>query len=363
MLRVVQWATGPVGRHAVAAVVSHPDLELVGCFAHDPAKAGQDAGDLAGIGPVGVIATADREEIFALQADCVLFMAQGDADPTTAIDTICLLLESGKNVVSTAVTPLIYPAAMGDEVVKRLEVACARGGVSFHATGIEPGWASEVLPLAISGLLRTVESMVVQEIIDYASYDNAFMLFDVMGFGHAPDSTGYLAVDPSLLGSVFKAPIMLVADALGATIEDWVFDRQVWPATEPFEIAAGRIEAGTTAALRFGATAIIDGRPALTVEHVTRLRPDAAPDWPTERGWRVIVEGAPSMVVQAKVAVNGEDETDQGCLGTAMHAVHAVAPVCAAAPGIRTFLDLPTIVGRHVLRRVPASSTTERGAP
>ena len=57
------------------------------------------------------------------------------------------------------------------------------------------------------------------------------------------------------------------------------------------------------------------------------------------------------MVLEAKIAVNGEDENEQGCLGTAMHAVHAVAPVCAAAPGIKTFLDLPTIMGRHVLRR------------
>ena len=55
------------------------------------------------------------------------------------------------------------------------------------------------------------------------------------------------------------------------------------------------------------------------------------------------------MVLESKIATHGEDETDQGCLGTAMHAVHAIAPVCAAAPGIRTFLDLPMITGRGVL--------------
>jgi 2,4-diaminopentanoate dehydrogenase len=363
-LRVVLWATGPVGRHAAAAVVDHPDLELVGCYVYDPAKVGKDVGDLCGFAPIGVTATSDRDEILALEADCVLYLAQGDADPAGALDNICALLASGKNVVSTAVTPLIYPAAMGDEIVKQLEDACEVGGSSFHATGIEPGWASEVLPLAISGLLRDVESMVVQEIIDYSTYDNSFMLFDVMGFGHAPDSTDYFAADPSLLGSVFKAPIMLVAEALGAEIEDWIFDRDVWLAPDAFDIAAGRVEAGTTAALRFGASAIIQGRRALTVEHITRLRPDAAPDWPAERGWRVTVQGTPSMLVEAKVAINGEDEADQGCLGTAMHAVHALMPVCAAEPGIRTFRDLPQIVGRHVftaLRTTP--SPAEKGAP
>ncbi len=87
----------------------------------------------------------------------------------------------------------------------------------------------------------------------------------------------------------------------------------------------------------------------MTVEHITRLGPEQAPDWPNGRGWKVTVEGQPSMVLESRIAIHDEDDTDQGCLGTAMHAVHAIAPVCAADPGVRTFLDLPTIVGRGVL--------------
>ena len=351
MLRVVQWATGPVGRHALKALLDHPDLEPVAVYVYSKDKVGRDAGEICGIGPVGLTATDDRDEILALDADCVLYMAQGDANPAPALDDICALLASGKNVVSTALTPLIYPASMGPQVVDRLEKACAEGGATFHATGIEPGWASEVLPLAISGILGRVDSLMVQELLDYSTYDNAFMLFDVMGFGRAPDAKDVIGADPAVLGSVFRAPLMLVAEGLGATIDDFAFDRQVWLAEESFDVAAGRIEVGTVAALRFSATAIVDGRRALAVEHITRLRPDAAPDWPSGRGWKVTVEGVPSMVLEAKIAVKGEDENDQGCLGTAMHAVHAIAPVCAAAPGIKTFLDLPTIVGRHVLRR------------
>lgn len=348
-LRIVQWATGPVGRHAVRAVVDHPDLEIVGCYAYDPQKQGRDVGDLAGIEPIGVIATGERDEILALDADCVLYMAQGDADPVGALDNICALLRSGKNVISTAVTPLIYPAAMGPDVVDQLVAACGEGNASFHGTGIEPGWAAEVLPLAVSGLWRRAESLTVQEILDYASYDNSFMLFDVMGFGHAPESTAFFAADPAVLGSAFTAPLMLVAEALGTKVEEFRYHREVSLAPETFAIAAGKIEAGTTAAMRFGTTAIIDGREAMTVEHVTRLREDIAPDWPTGRGWKLTVEGLPSMVVEATIAVQGEDENDQACLATAMHAIHAVRPVCAAEPGIRTFADLPMIVGRHTL--------------
>jgi 2,4-diaminopentanoate dehydrogenase len=348
MLRVVQWATGAVGRHAVAAVAAHPDLELAGALVYAEDKAGRDVGELCGIGPVGVRATRDREEILALDADCVLYMPQGEMNPEGALDDICALLAAGKNVISTAVTALIYPASAGPGVAERLEKACSEGRSSFHATGIEPGWAAEVLPLAMSGLFRRVDTLLVQELLDYSSYDSALMLFDIMGFGRPPGA-GAPADDPALLGSAFHAPLMLVADALGAAIDHFDYGRQVALAAEGFDISAGHISAGTVAAQRFSATAVIGGRGALTVEHITRLSEDAAPDWPRGRGWKVAVEGRPSMVLEAKIAVHGEDENDQGCLGTAMHAVHAVVPVCAAPPGIRTFLDLPTIIGRHTL--------------
>jgi 2,4-diaminopentanoate dehydrogenase len=138
MLRVIQWATGSVGRHAVAAVHEHPDLELAGALVYSDAKAGRDVGDICGIGPVGVTTTTDPDEIAALDADCVLYMPQGEMNPMGAVDDICRLLASGKNVVSTAVTGLIYPRSLGDKVVDKLESACAEGQTSFHATGIEP---------------------------------------------------------------------------------------------------------------------------------------------------------------------------------------------------------------------------------
>ena len=348
MLRVIQWDTGSVGKHAVAAVHAHRDLELVGALVYSDAKAGRDVGDICGIGDIGVAATADRDEIVALDADCVLYMPQGEMNPMGAVDDICRLLASGKNVVSTAVTGLIYPLSMGQRVVDKLEAACAQGSSSFHATGIEPGWAAEVLPLTMSGLFQRIDTLLVQELMDYSTYDSPEMMFDIMGFGKRPDEAVPMA-DPALAGLTFKAPLMLLADGLGATIDDFVFDRQVAVAAEAFDIKSGRIEAGTVSAQRFSYTAVVNGRPALTIEHITRLGDDQAPDWPAGRGWHVTVEGNPSMELRSCIATYGEDETEQGCLGTAMHAVHAIAPVCAAAPGIRTFLDLPMIAGRGVL--------------
>ena len=354
MHSVIQWATGAVGRHAAAAVIDHPELELVGALVYSEDKDGRDVGELVGVelgrvGPIGVTATRDKAAILALDADCVIHAPQGEMDPAGTLDDICDLLASGKNVVSTAVTAHIYPKSAGPTVVDRLEAACRDGGTSFHGTGIEPGWAAEVLPLTMSGLFRRIDSILVQELLDYSSYASRDMLVDIMGFGQAPDAAVPMA-DAALVTPTFRAPLMLVADGLGATIDDVTFRRAVAVADEGFDVAAGRIEAGTVSAQRFACSAIVDGREAITVEHITRLRADQAPDWPTGRGWRVAIEGSPSMELEARIAVHGEDENDQGCLGTAMHAVHAIAPVCAADPGIATFLDLPMIIGRHTLR-------------
>jgi NAD(P)-dependent dehydrogenase (short-subunit alcohol dehydrogenase family) len=140
-------------------------------------------------------------------------------NPMGALDDICALLASGKNVISTAVTALIAPASMGQKVVDRLEKACAEGSTSFHATGIEPGWASEVLPLTMSGLFRSIDSLLVQELLDYSHYESSDMLFDIMGFGRAPDAD-VPGANAALLGGPFRAPLMLVADGLGAAIDD-----------------------------------------------------------------------------------------------------------------------------------------------
>ncbi len=353
MLRVIQWATGNVGRAAVAAVHRHPDLTLVGAFVYDQAKAGRDLGDICGLKPIDVTATTDIGTILALDADCVLYMAQGEMNPTGALDDICALLASGKNVVSTALTALIYPKSAGDDVVNRLEAACDIGRSSFHGTGIEPGWASEVLPLTISGIVSRIDSIVVQELMDYSTYAVPEVMYDIMGFGQPPDAPVPLAV-PELAASAFRAPLQLVADGLDADIDRFDYHREVAVAAAPITAKFGTIETGTVSAQRFSCTAVIGGRPALTIEHITRIGPDQAPDWPTGRGWRVTVEGEPSMILDATIAIHGEDDTQQGCLGTAMHAVHAIGPVCAAPPGIQTFLDLPIIRGRGAFEPRPA---------
>ena len=272
--------------------ISSSSVRLV----YSEAKAGRDVGEICGIGEIGVAATNDPDEIVALDADCVLYMPQGEMNPMGALDDICRLLASGKNVVSTAVTGLIYPRSIGDEVVERLEAACAEGQTSFHGTGIEPGWAAEVLPLTMSGLFQRIDSLLVQELMDYSTYDSADMLFDIMGFGKPPDEPMPMA-DPALGGVTFSAPLMLLADGLGATIDDFVFDRAGRRRRRSVRRQGGphRGRDGFGAAVRLHRHHRRPPGPDRRAHHPARRR--AGADWPTGRGWKVTVEGRPSMVL------------------------------------------------------------------
>lgn len=106
--RVVVWGTGNVGRPAIRAIAAHRDLELVGVVVSSPAKVGRDAGDLAGIAPLGVVATDDVEIAFAPDVDCVFYAATADTRPMEAYMDLERLLRSGRNVVSTAFYPLLH---------------------------------------------------------------------------------------------------------------------------------------------------------------------------------------------------------------------------------------------------------------
>ena len=158
--RVVQWATGGVGRAAIEGVLAHPELELVGCWVHSDDKAGHDAGELAGLGPVGVLATTDVDELLALGADCVVY---SPLMPDAAV--VRRILAAGTSVV----TPLGWIHPRGDELAE-LDELCRRSGSVLHGTGIHPGGITERFPLVLSALSGSITHVRAEEFSDIRTY-------------------------------------------------------------------------------------------------------------------------------------------------------------------------------------------------
>jgi hypothetical protein len=350
--RVIQWATGHVGKHALRAIAQHPELELVGLWVSSAEKAGKDAGELCGIGRVGVKATSNAEDLLALQADCVSYAAATDYRPTEAIDDMCRILAAGKNLVTSSFVPLVYPWHAVPEFAKQLDAACQQGRTSFYCSGIDPGFSPDALPIVLSSLSERIESVRAQEIFNYATYDQPQTLFDVMGFGKSPGTPVPLLI-PGSLTLAWGPSVRMVADALAVELEDIRQWYELAVADESFEIPCGRIEKGTVAGIHFEVRGIVRGRAAIVVEHVTRLRDDIAPHWPQGSGpgtYRVTIEGMPSMRCDLQIGFQSPDHNIDGCVATAMRLVNAIPTVCQAPPGVKTWLDLPVIAGRHALR-------------
>ncbi|MGE0216318.1 NAD(P)H-dependent amine dehydrogenase family protein [Mycolicibacterium sp.] len=345
-LRVVQWATGGVGVAAIRGVLEHPDLELVGCWVRSPAKAGRDAGELAGLNPVGVAATDSVEAILALDADAVIY-APLIADP----DEVAALLRSGKNVV----TPVgwLYPSQRSGAAMREAAIA---GSATLHGTGIAPGGISEKFPLMLSAMSTGVTFVRAEEFSDLRTYEAPDVLRHVMGFGETPDKalTGPMQ---KMLDTGFIQAVRMCVDQLGFAADPKIrASQEIAVATAPIDSPMGTIGPGQVAGRKFHWEALVDGEPVVRVTVNWLMgEENLDPAWsfgPDGQRYEMEVRGSPDFTVSVKGFQSevGELGPESGVVGTAAHCVNSVPAVCAAPPGISSYLDLPLISGKAAPR-------------
>ncbi len=354
MAKVVAWSTGNVGRHAIAGIDAHPELELIGVWVSSAAKEGKDAGELAGLGKkLGVAATTDASALLALRPDCIVHTAMADHRLFQAIDDLCGFLRAGINVVSSGPVFLQFPdGVMSDDVIAPIRAAAAEGNASLWVNGIDPGFANDWLPLVLTSVSERIEQIRCMEILNYATYDQAMVLFDIMGFGGSLDETPFL-LTPGVLTTAWGSVVRQIAAGLDIELDGIEEHHERLPAPETFKVSAGTIEEGTTAAMRFEVRGMWNGRPLVVLEHVTRLRDDLGPDWPQPLGqgcYRVVVTGEPNLTLDLQLLGTDGDHNTAGLKTTAMRLVNAVPAVVAAPAGLLTALDLPLITGRGLVR-------------
>ena len=336
-LKIVQWATGNIGTRSLQAIIEHPRMELVGLYVHSASKAGKDAGELCGMAPTGVIATNDIEKIIGLQADCVLYMQQG-----CDVDDVCRLLESGANVVTTRVE-FHHPRALDTTVRERIEAACQCGGSSLYSTGSSPGFITEVMPLGLLSLQRRLDCLTIDEYANMSSRNSPEMIFQLMGFGQPMGEYGEQRLAHVREGFAFS--LGQIADAIAMPLDSFDVKGEFAAASKTVEIAAGVIEQGKVGAQRISIVGMRAGRPLLQMRLNWYCTTEIEADWDLrETGWRLLVEGDTPLDVCITFPVSEAAMAATTPGYTAHRAVNAVAAVCAAAPGIRTTVDLPQII-------------------
>ena len=351
--RVVAWSTGNVGRHAIAGIDARPDLELVGLWVSNPDKVGKDAGELAGLGRrLGVIATNDVDELLALKPDVVVHTAMADNRLMEALADMEHILRAGVNVVSSGPVFLQYPfGVVDDSMIDPVRTAAIDGGVSLFVNGVDPGFANDALPLVLTGVSERIDQVRVSEVLNYNTYNQPMVIFDIMGFGRPMDEVP-LILQPGVLTTAWGSVVRQLAAGFDVeldSVDEW-YERL--PATETFEVDAGTIEKGTVGALHFEVRGIRNGKVVIVLEHVTRLHDALGPDWPQPAGhgcYRVQISGEPNYTLDLQLMGSDGDPNTAGLKATAMRLVNAVPAVVEGPAGLLTALDLPPITGRGLV--------------
>jgi hypothetical protein len=352
-IRVALIGTGNCGSLALRQLISDTRFELTGVWVSSEAKEGRDAGDLAGLDVVtGVSAVTDLEAIVAAEPDCVVYCAMGEVRLPAAMADIRKFLEAGIDVVGSAPGVLQYPwQVIPDKYIERVEESARQGDSSVFITGVDPGFMTDLVPFALAGTCQSIQQIRTMEIADYATYDGATVMFDVMGFGNQIGDLPML-FQPGVLSIAWGTAIRALAAGLGVEVDEIRDSVEQEPAPEDIDVAVGRIAKGTVAALRFQIEGFVAGKPVIVVEHVTRLRGDLRPDWaqPAQEGgsYRVEIVGEPSYVVDVCPTSRNGDHNYAAFLAAAGRIVNAIPDVIAAPPGIRTTVDMPLVTGRGV---------------
>lgn len=340
--RVIQWATGNVGSRGLRTVIEHPEMELVGLWVSSEAKVGKDAGELAGIAPIGIKATNSAADLIALDADCVLYMRQG-----VDWDEVCAILESGKNI-STTRGEFHNPKMMDQTARARVEEACRKGGTSIYSTGSSPGFSTEAMIIPLLSMQRRLDCLTIDEFADVSSRNSPEMLFRIMGFGAPMGPYDQRRADH--LKYDFGNSLAVVADAMGLSFDAVEAFGELSPVTEDVHIAAGTVPKGTVGAMRTTITGLHKGKPVLRMRTNWYVSNRIEADWELlHSGWRVVMEGdTPMNILITYPEMSAEDYAAFTPGLTAHRAVNAIPMVCEAAPGIRTTVDLPQVIPHFV---------------
>ena len=352
-LRVVVWGTGGIGCLAINTIRKRPGLALEGVWVHSLQKVGRDAGELAGGEPLGLKTTNDVDALIALKPDCIVYTASSPQREAAAVPDLVRMMKAGINVVTTTTSRAIYPPAF-EPWRSQLEEAAQEGGASFYASGIEPGFGADHLPLLLATQSSAIRKVYAAEILLYDDYPTAHALMDGLGFGRPMDFTPGVA-RPGSIAMSWGSSVYMLADALGMKLDEIRETYLRAPATRTVKAACGVIEEGTCGAVRITATGVVGGKDAIVIEHINRMARDFGPEWPIgeeDCAYVVRIDGDPdienTMVLKlregAKAGILGMQAGAGPMMATAMRVVNAIPYVVDAQPGLHSSLTLPLTV-------------------
>jgi len=342
--RVVVWGTGNMGSTAIRSALAFPGLGLSGIITSSESKVGMDAADFVGLDTgTGVVATTDVDAAL-VDCDAVAYMASGDIRPDEAVADIERCLRAGRHVVTPSLYSLYDPRSAPTEWVERLTAAAEEGGATLLVSGVDPGWGNDALAVTAAGLCTRIRTIRCQEIFDYSTYNQPHAVKVLCGFGGSMDETPMMLL-PSIPTMVWGGNVRLIGRGLGMEIDEITEEVERRPLDESVDTVMGRFEKGTQGAFWLKVIGKSGGRERIVIDHITRIHPSCAPDWPQpDQGagdHRVIVDGDPELSIVVRADVPGGTRADGGNTTATNRLLGAIGWLATQKPGIYDGLEVP----------------------
>jgi len=207
------------------------------------------------------------------------------------------------------------------------------------------------LVLALTQISARIDSIAVREIMNYADYSDYDTIVGFFGFGREPESVDLETVMDSFSRGL-GGSVAMIADAVKVKLDNIQMNIQFERADRDEQMRTGSLAKGTIGALRITASGMVQGKPRIVAEHVTRVSDFAAPEWPQfgqggMEGYQIEIHGAPAMMVEVELGAFGRNPMADAGWAVAGNLTNSIVSVCESAPGIQTFMDLPLTVGAY----------------
>ena len=323
-IRVLHVGLGPIGVAIVKQIAARPGFKIVGGVDIDSTKVGRDLGDVVGLTKrLGAKVSGDLVKTLKSAKPDVVVLCTSSAIKKV-MPQIETILKSKTPIVSTT-EELSYPGYTHVRQARQIHAWAKKAKVAVLGTGVNPGFAMDALPIALTAVCERVDRVVVKRVQDARIRRLPFQ--QKIGAGLTTEQFQKKVDDASVRHVGLTESIAMIADALG-----WTLDR-ITDDIEP-KLAAVTISSEFLAVDPGYVCGIIqDGVGYRKGEPVIQLHMEAYLGAP-ESYDSVEIEGSPALAVRIPGGIHGD-------IATASLVVNSIPRVLAAAPGLHTMRDMP----------------------
>jgi hypothetical protein len=323
-IKVMHFGLGPIGAAIAKQLVVRPGFKIVGAIDIDPAKVGRDVGDVVGLSKrIGAkVSDEPGRALKAAKPDVVVLCTSSSIK--TVLPQIETILKAKVPIVSTT-EELSYPGYTHIRQARLIHAMAKKAKVAVLGTGVNPGFAMDALPIALSAACERVDRVVVQRVQDARIRRLPFQ--QKIGAGLTTEQFQKKVDDGSVRHVGLTESIAMIADAMGWTLDRITDEIQPKLATVTISSEYLAVDPGYVAGI------IQDGIGYRKGEPVIKLHMEAYLGSP-ETFDSVDIEGSPNLAMKINGGIHGD-------VATASITVNSIPKVLQASPGLHTMRDLP----------------------